>query len=71
MEPEECPEPEVVEVIVERPVYIEAECDCPDIAPCEPCAVCDCPVPEPCPVPYCPDTECECEECLCDEYCES
>ncbi len=63
IEPEECPEPEVVEVIVEKPVYLETECPvCPEVEPCAPCPIVDCPVPEPCPVPLCPDVEpVECE----------
>jgi hypothetical protein len=78
-EPEECPEPEVVEVIVERPVYIEAECPACLDTPCpQPlCPIVDCPVPEPCSPVICPPIPTviceptECEECLCDEYCAS
>ena len=69
VEPEECPEPEVVEVIVEREVFVEAECEPCQEQTCDPCPIVDCPVPEACPFPIC--EECVCEECLCDEYCEA
>ena len=72
-EPEECPEPEVIETVVEVPVYLEGECPpCPEPEACDPCPIVDCPIPEPCPTPFCDELKCEeCEECLCEEYCES